>query len=180
MFSSEFTCEKCGYRSEHLLMTCPECNLSKADEQPPKPVQPPVPQSHITPTGMYLAPVSDVKSAAINIKVLQVFKIVCGVIAAIAIFMLVPFYIYPFAKGPDALGMYEMPKGRNERAPQKVSSAAINTGAVVIIVISAGFFMSFMVLRKKEEEMRDKFAAEGHDAPEEHLDSPDANKMFGG
>lgn len=177
MFSSEFTCEKCGYRSEHLLMSCPECNQGASDKSPEKP---PVPASHITPTGMYLAPVSEAKSAAINIKVVQVFKIICGVFALITIFLLVPFCLMPMAKGPDAYGYYELPKGRSQRAPSKVTGAAITTGAVVIIVFTGAFLVGFMVLRKKEEEMRDKFASDGHVDPDNHIDSPDINKLFGG
>lgn len=177
MFSSEFTCERCGYRSEHLLMTCPECNQGASDKSPEKP---PIPASHITPTGKYFEPMSDAKSKAIDIKVVQVFKIILGVFAPIIFFLLVPFYIIPASKGPDAYGYYELPQGRHSRAPGKISGSAMHTGAIVIIVFSGALVAGFLILRKKEEAMRDQYAAAGHVDPDNQLESPDINKIFGG
>ena len=158
--SSEFTCGKCDYRSEYLLAVCPACGYP-GDGEPQ-----PVPASHLTPTGMYLAPVDPVAVKRSNIRVLLVLRSLCLVLGITAFFLLIPFWLLPTAMGPDAYGYYSLPKGRSQRAPSKVTGAAINYGVIAILLASAGLFGGYFYLKRKQEEKQAEFDAESHDNPE--------------
>lgn len=165
MSVENFTCGRCGYASTLSLAECPDCGF--VNNTPIK--KPDMPRSRVMPTGTYLAPISEAKSAATNIRVVQIFKVVCGIFSIIAICMLAPFFIYPMALGPDHQGMYQMPRGRKPSGPGKATAGAIYTGAAVTLTISVGLFVGFIILRRKENEMRDKFDEDGHGNPEDHL-----------
>ncbi len=159
-FPSAFTCGKCDYRSEHLLTVCPACG-HRDDEEPRQ-----IPASHLTPTGMYLAPVDPVAVKRSNIRVLLVLRSLCLVLGITAFFLLIPFWLLPTAMGPDAYGYYSLPKGRSQRAPSKVTGAAINYGSLTIILISAALFGGYFYLKRKQEEKQAEFDADGHDNSE--------------
>lgn len=174
MSAENFTCGRCGYNSPSSPAECPGCGFLTNIAQPEPVAAAPsviqqesaIPASHITPSGMYLEPISEAKSVAIDIRVLQIAKVFCGVLALIAIGMLVPFFIYPMAIGPDYQGMYQMPRPKRPSGPGLATAGAIYTGAVAIIVISVGLFGGFMYLRKKENALRNKFSNDGHGEPE--------------
>jgi hypothetical protein len=155
-FSSEFTCQKCGYLSEYLLTVCPACGHSNDPDAKPD-------ASHITATGMYPAPVDPVETKRSNIKVLRALKIICGSFAICVFFLIVPFWIIPSAQGPDANGYYTLPRSRSQSGVSKMSEGALHGGALAILVISAALFGGYLYLRRKQSEKEDEFRAGGHE-----------------
>ena len=148
-FSSEFTCQKCGYVSEYLLTACPACGHSNDPDAKPE-------ASHFNP----LDPAETKRS---NIKVLRTLKIICGSFAICVFFLIVPFWIIPGAHGPDTNGYYTLPRSRSQSGVSKFSEGAMHGGALAILVISAALFGGYLYLQRKQSEKEDELRAEGHE-----------------
>lgn len=136
MPSTEFTCDRCGYRSEHLFVICPNCgkarfgegeeagSLHLNEEISVTPGDPPVKAN----PGLYA------------LKVLQGF---CGVGVILFFAMFIPCFIIPWALGPDSHGYYAFPATRS-RTPMLMSQSVmlgVNLFNAVMVILSAGVYL---------------------------------------